>query len=528
MLLVPERQVVLLKHNHPEALHSVFPNARILLPETAAKAGGHNVAIFHGIEETKILNNMGINVPPPMLSYYSWPGKFTPFAHQKTTAAFLSQNPRCFCLNEMGLGKSASALWAADYLMEQRLVQKVLIVSPLSTLERVWRNEVFDVLMHRTAVVLHGSREKRLDLLNTDWEFAVINFDGLKIIADEVKKRKDINLVIVDEASNGYRNGSTARYKTFKKMLQPWMRLWLMTGTPCPNAPTDAWAMAKLVNPKNVPEYFGSFQRMTMHQVTQYKWQPNHEGYKLAYAAMQPGIRFRKEDCLDLPPVTWQKRDCELTQQQKDMYKEMHVLMETEAKQTTITAVNAADKINKLRQVLCGCIKDTLTGEYIELDYSPRLDVLLECIEEAGAKVIVIVPFKGIVQSLAQKVGKKYTCAVLNGDVSIKKRNEIIQAFKETPDPHVLLCHPKVMSHGLTLTEADTMIFYAPIYSNDEAQQVVERINRPGQTRKMSIIQLGGGHLEWNIYSLVESRKVGQESILNLYKQELSTKGRAK
>lgn len=521
MILVPEKHTILLKHRNPQSILSLIPRSRLLTNEVVNASDGHNIAVYHGIEETKLLRNIGASVPPPMLSYYDWPGRFTPFEHQKTTAAFLSQHYRAFCLNTMGLGKSASALWAADYLMTEGVVKRTLIVSPLSTLERVWQTEVFQILMHRVAVILHGSRQKRLDLLNTDWEFAVINFDGLRIIADEVAKRKDINLVIIDEASNGYRNHATGRYKTLKKMLQPWMRLWLMTGTPCPNAPTDAWATARLVNPGAVPEYFGSFQRMTMDQVSKFKWRPKPEGYQLAYAAMQPGIRFKKEDCLDLPPVMWQKRECQLSAEQKTAYNRMHVMMEAEAKTSTITAVNAADKINKLRQILCGAVKDTLTGEYITLDYRPRLDVLMECIEEAGAKVIVIVPFKGITYELEKEVSKLYTCAVLNGDVSPRKRNEIIKAFKETPDPHILLCHPKVMAHGLTLTEADMMIFYAPIYSNDEAQQVVERINRPGQTRNMTIIQIGASRLEWDIYRLLESRKIGQESILSLYKAEI-------
>lgn len=525
MIIVPEKRTVLIRHRDPHAIQTLIPKARVIPEEKLSVTDGHNMAIYHGVEETKLLRNLGADVPPPILSYYNWPGPYKPFDHQRHTAAFLSQHYRAFCLNEMGLGKSASALWAGDYLMQEHVIKRILIVSPLSTLEHTWQHEAFRLLMHRVTVVLHGSKQKRLDLLDTDWEIAIVNFDGVKIIADKIAKMKDIGLVIVDEASNGYRNASTARYKVFKTMIQPWMRLWLMTGTPCPNAPTDAWAMAKLVNPSSVPQYFGSFQRMTMDQVSQFKWKPKPEGYRLAYDAMQPGIRFKKSECLDLPPVTWQKRKCDLSDAQRDAYKKMHVLMETEAKHAVITAVNAADKLNKLRQILCGSIKDTDTGEYIDLDFAPRLDVLLECIAEAGAKVIVIVPFKGITYALEREVSKKYSCAVLNGDVPPKKRNEIIQSFKETSDPHVLLCHPKVMSHGLTLTEADTMIFYAPIFSNDEAQQVTERINRPGQKRKMTIIEMGATQLEWGIYSLVNERKVGQESILSLYKNELASKG---
>lgn len=420
-------------------------------------------------------------------------------------------------------GKSASALWAADYLMREGLVRRVLIVTPLSTLERVWSHESFKLLTHRKTVILHGNRDKRLALFNSDWELAVINFDGVKIIDELVTKDPTIDMVIVDEASNAYRNARTKRYKAFKAMLRKDMRLWLMTGTPCPTDPTDAWAQAKLVNPGGVPAYFGSFKRSTMTQVTQFKWLPRPEGYKIAYAAMQPAIRFKKEDCLTLPPVTYQQRDVELSKEQKDVYANMKKRLKAEAGENQLTAVNAADRLNKLRQICCGAVKDTETGEYIPLDFKPRLNVLLESIEDAGAKVIVIVPFKGIIYELATEVSKHHTVGVLNGDVTPKKRNEVLEAFKMTDSPHVLLCHPEVMAHGLTLTEADMMIFYAPIYSNELYQQVTERINRPGQKNKMTIVQLGANKLEWGIYKVIEDRKKGQDSILSLYREVMDS-----
>jgi SNF2 family DNA or RNA helicase len=185
---------------------------------------------------------------------------------------------------------------------------------------------------------------------------------------------------------------------------------------------------------------------------------------------------------------------------------------------TVITAVNAADRIGKMRQLLCGIIK-TGENEYEAIDFKPRLTLLLECIQEANAKVIVVVPFKGIIKFLEEEIAKTHSCAVLNGDVSPKKRNEIVSAFKHSKDPHVLLCHPKVMSHGLTLTEADTLIFYAPIYSNDEYQQVKDRINRPGQTRNMTIVRMAGHKLEWNIYKALDGKGLNQSSILDMYRE---------
>lgn len=502
---------LLLNLREPERVRRVIPKSRLV------NIDGHNFAVKHGVEEVKVLRNLGIDAPSPIEYYYDWPGRHVPFKHQIATSAFLTLHHRSFVLNEMGLGKTNSALWTADYLMAQGLIHKVLVISPLSTLERVWRDEIFSTLMHRTAVTLHGSRANRLKSLATDSDFYILNHDGVKIIGKEINARQDIDLVIIDEGSV-YRNAQSERYKKLRDMLRPDMRLWVMTGTPCPNDPTDAWALARLVNPANVPPYFTQWKRDTMMQLSTYKWVPRPESYQKAYDALQPGIRFKKSDCLDLPPLLIEDRECELTKSQTTALKSMAAEYAMEMNNgTVITAVNAADRVGKMRQVLCGCIK-TGEGEYFPLDFAPRISLLLECISEANAKVIVVVPFKGIIKYLEEEVAKHHTCAVLNGDVTAKKRNEIISQFKHSKDPHILLCHPKVMSHGLTLTEADTLIFYAPIYSNDEYQQVKDRINRPGQKRNMVIIRMAGHPIEWNIYKALDNKGLNQNSILEMYR----------
>lgn len=422
--------------------------------------------------------------------------------------------------------KTSSACWAADYLIDLGIVHKVLIVSPLSTLELVWKNELFDVCMHRTALVLHGSAEKRLENLARPVHFYIINPAGLKIIASEVIKRKDIDLIIVDEAAD-YRNAQTEQYEVLKKVSKN-KRLWLMTGAPCPNAPTDAWALARLVDPSRVPEYFSSFKRMTMNQISTYRWVPKEGSHKTAYDAMQPAIRFKKSDCLDLPPVTFVSRSCPLTKEQTAAYDAMKNHLVADASGVTLTAANAADKISKLRQILCGSIKDATTDSYVTIAHEPRLKVLQESIQQAAAKVLIIVPFKGIVRVLNDELqswhdknndGKR--CMMVNGDVSLTDRNRIFQDFRDDPSLNELVCHPKVMSHGLTLTQADMVIFYAPIYSNDQSGQVMDRINRPGQTRNMTILRIVANSLEQGIYAMLEGRRDTQASILELYRAEM-------
>lgn len=457
---------------------------------------------------------------------YHWPGPYKPFKHQVTTTNFLINNNRGFVLNDMGTGKTSSALWAMDYLLDRGDIRRALIVAPLSTLTRVWQDESFRLLTHRNTVLLYGAAPKRKRLYESDqWEIGIVNFDGVKILAEHIAHDPWLDLIVVDEAT-AYRNAQTQRFKLFQRLTKDIDRMWLMTGTPCPQEPTDAFALAKLIGNPDTPKFFGSFRRQTMRQITQFKWIPKPDGYKKAFNLLQPAVRFKKSECIDLPPVTEQEWVVSLTKQQLNAYKTMQKTMRLEWADSAgeLPAVNAADRINKLRQIACGVIRDTDTGEYLHINHKHRLVATLDAIEQASAKVIVVVPFKGIIHQLAREIGEHHSVAVINGDVSVKERNNIITAFRHTPDPHVLLVHPKVMSHGLTLVEADTMVFYAPIYSNEETRQIVERINRPGQTRKMTIIRLGATALEWDIYASVARRAEGENYLLNLYKSAAEEK----
>lgn len=520
-LIDKNTESVVLNTPDPLTLRDLLPRSKTLAHPD------YNFAAHHTLESTKVLRNLGYMIPAPIRHQYSWPGRYTPYEHQILMAEFLTLHRRCFNLSEMGTMKTNAALWAADWLMRTGRVRKVLIVSPLSTLESVWRDDIFDTLPHRTAAILHGSREKRLSYLSKDADFYILNHDGLKIpdVLAAVQKRPDIDLVIVDEAGM-FRNAASGKYKSLAKLVtsRPDMRLWLMTGTPCPNAPTDAWALAKLVSPERVPQYAGAFKTETMYKVSQFRWVPRVDAFEKAYAAMQPAIRFRKKDCIKLPPVVTVPHQAGMTKEQTAAMKQLKEHMVTQATNgAKITAANAADQINKMRQVLCGALKDPTTGDYIPLPHGPRLQTLLDAIESASAKVIVVVPFKGIIRLLEKELmAAGHTCAIVNGDVPMAKRSEIFKAFKTQRDPNVLLCHPAVMAHGLNLTEADMLIFYAPIYSNDEVEQVNERFNRAGQVRPMTIVRIAAHPMEWAIYKMTDTRKEAQNSILELYESVLT------
>jgi SNF2 family DNA or RNA helicase len=508
---------LLLKVPDPFAIRELLPKSKIL------NVGDHNIVIKLTNDSTRVLRNIGIECPSPITAFYDWPGKWKPYDHQQVMAEFMTMNRRCFNLSDMGAMKTAATLWAADWLMKTGSVRRALVCAPLSNLELTWMTELFTVLMHRTGVVVHGGREKRMKALETPADFYLINHDGIAIkeMWETIKRTPEINLIIVDEGSK-FRNPDTDKWRALDKMLRPDMRLWWLTGGPCPNAPTDVWAQCKLVNPIRVPKFAGAFKRSTMMQVATYKWQPRDDAYVTAYEAMQPAIRFKKKDVIDLPPMVTVNWQVKLSPEQKAAFKLMknEMFMEqTKADKAgqQILAVNAADQINKCRQILCGAIKGP-DGKYVHIPHKPRSDLLLDAIQSAAAKAVVIMPFKGILYEEEQALLKHYTVGVMNGDVTPPRRREIVNAFKNEKDPHVLLCHPQVMSHGLNLTEADVMVVYAPIYSNDDYTQMIERINRAGQKNKMTIIRFGAHPLEWEIYKSLDTRGTAQDNVLKLYR----------
>ena len=317
MLIVEQAQAIALKLNNPARVLESVPGSQEVTVQ------GQSIVITpHKVAAVRILRNLGIRAPSPILHYYDWPGRFTPYEHQKQTSAFLTLHQRGLVLNDIGTGKTQSALWAADFLIRKREVKKTLIISPLSTLERVWGDAIFMDLTKRRSVTLHGSAERRRKMLKTDADFYIVNHDGFQIIADECVGMFD--LCIVDEAAV-LRNPSTRRFKVFRRWMDrnPTIRLWLMTGTPTPNEPTDAWALAKLVNSPNLTKTFTGFREQVMMKIGQWKYVARPESIEIVQHILQPAIRYTRDECFDLPDTIIQTRQVDLTPEQKKHYNQM-------------------------------------------------------------------------------------------------------------------------------------------------------------------------------------------------------------
>ena len=146
-----ENRALLLKVRNPDRITTVIPKSKVL----SCDNGVSQVLVNWGLEEAIVLKNLKIkDVPSPINATYNWPGLYKPFDHQKVTSSFLTMHRKSFCFNEQGTGKTASTIWAADYLMTMGTIKRVLIVCPLSIMESAWRNDLFiDSLQGKVRVV---------------------------------------------------------------------------------------------------------------------------------------------------------------------------------------------------------------------------------------------------------------------------------------------------------------------------------------------------------------------------------------
>jgi SNF2 family DNA or RNA helicase len=210
-----------------------------------------------------------------------------------------------------------------------------------------------------------------------------------------------------------------------------------------------------------------------------------------------------------------------MTPQQAKYYKELKQEMLIEAAGEEITAVNAAVKLNKLLQIACGAVY-TDNREVVDFDAKSRLQAVKEVVEEASHKVLVFVPFTHTIHIINQYLTKHgIKCAIINGEVPVAKRSQIIKDFQEKTDPHVLIIQPQAASHGLTLTAADTIVWYAPVTSVETYLQANARINRPGQKNAMTVVHIKGSPIEGSLYSMLRSNIGNHEKIVELYRREL-------
>lgn len=476
------------------------------------------------MSQLESLRKMGVAVHPHITnSAYDWCGG-APFEIQKTTVELLTENQRAYALNSMGTGKTKCVLWAFDFLRRCYAAKRMLVVAPLSTLRFTWSREVLFTTPHLTCRVLHSyKRDNRFKLLAEDADIYIVNHDGLKIIADEVIRRKDIDVFCIDELAT-YRN-KTKRSLVAEKVAKAKDIVWGLTGAPMPNAPTDVWQQAKIITPTTVPKFWTTFRDQTMVRVNQFQWMPRRGSIETALQALKPNVRFTLDDIMELPPFISRRIDVPMGATQQKVYKAVQQDCYMFLKEGQITGVNAGAVMSKLLQISLGWVYAD-DGKTIHLDNHERNAALVDLIEMAEHKVLVFVPFVHALEGIKDVLDKaEIECETVSGSTSLTERDRIFREFQlgrqdGRPQLKALVAHPQCMSHGNTFTAASTVIWYGPITSTEIYDQANARVRRVGQTAKQLFLHLQATATEKHIYGLLTRHIKVQDALLQLLEDD--------
>jgi hypothetical protein len=468
---------------------------------------------------------------------YDWPGRVRPYTAQIVTANMLVLNPMCYVLNEMRTGKTLSSLWAADFLMRVYPGAKCLVLSTLSTLRDVWQMAITThFLGRRTCVVVHAHDDKaRFKRLSADVDFYLLNHDALRQgvsfekkhmrirgLAGELIRRRDICIVIVDEAS-AFKDGQTRRSKAGREIIARNKPVrWPMTGSPTPHKPTDIHGLRRLVDPNYIDRY-DHVRNLLMEPKGEWAWEPKEGAYEMAAQLLTPAIRFRAVDCFDAPAQTITRRRSLLSDEQKKHMKKLKeealtLLQRADGVVSKVSAANAGVLRSKSLQICSGAIYDD-QGAAHKLDCSDRLNVLDEIAEQAaGEKIIVLATFTSVLHMLHSHLGRD-SAVFVDGSIDAKDRTDLIHSFLTDPRKRFLVAQPEILKFGLDLSAASIIVWFGPTDKTETWIQANQRVCGPNQKKPTLVVCVSSHSIEDIVYDRLETKEDMQNVFLSLIEE---------
>lgn len=450
-----------------------------------------------------------------------FPFRLPPFSHQLKAFEISKDQEEFAYFMEMGTGKTKVGIDVASYLFMQDKINCVLITAPNGVHSQWIEEQVPEHIpenINYTGIVYRASKTSSIKEINriqsmpkNELIFVAFNIESLsnKKGIENIKKvlgsRKCIWLM---DESTRIKTPSSNRTKTALKLstMAPYRRI--MSGAPITNQYVDLYTQLKFLNQKilgfnsfytfrNYYCYMGGFENR---QIVGYKPDAVKElENKIATYA----FRITKEECLDLPEKIYTTRYVELTTDQKNAYKSIKQELDIElnkideAKNSEgsydTASLMAASKLMKMQQVICGhLITEDENGNKKTIDiHSNRIDVLMECIEEARGKVIIWSRFVRDIQKISEALKKnKIGFVAYYGDVKQTDRDENKKKFMTDSETKVFLAQPAAGGTGLNLAVASTVIYYSNDFNADTRWQSEDRAHRIGQKNNVTYIDL--------------------------------------
>ena len=438
--------------------------------------------------------------------------KTKPYAHQ-LKALEMSWNKEVFAyFMEMGTGKSKVLLDNIAMLYDRGKINGALIVAPKGVYKNWYDSEIPTHLpdhVQNKAVLwqsLIGQKQKlklnSLFKVEIDLHILIMNveaFSTKKGVEFATKFLTSHNALFAIDESTTIKNPGAKRTKNILKLSKEGKYRRILTGSPVTKSPLDLYTQCHFLDSYLLDHssYYTFRTRYAIMRTANFSGRSvqvvvgYHNLEELTEKLRAFSYRVLKDDCLDLPPKTFMKRTIQLTPEQNKVYQQMKQMALAEMNGKMITTATALTQLMRLHQITCGHFK--ADDDSIQEIKNNRITELMDVLEEVEGKAVIWAHYRHDIATIVREIEKKYPMSVVTyyGNTSTDDRQKAIKKIQD-PESKVrfLVGTPQTGGYGITLTGASTMIYYSNGYDLEKRQQSEARIDRIGQEKPMTYIDI--------------------------------------
>jgi SNF2 family DNA or RNA helicase len=439
--------------------------------------------------------------------------KTKPFAHQ-LKALEMSWDKKVFAyFMEMGTGKSKVLIDNMSILYDKGHINGALIIAPKGVYKNWFDSEIPTHMpnhIEKTMVLWESSagksKEKELDTLfksSFDLHILIMNVEALSTKKGKQFAEKFLNchktLMAIDESTT-IKNPGAIRTKTIIGLGKHVLYKRILTGSPVTKSPLDLYTQCWFLDPWLLDQqsYYSFRTRYALTRKINVSGRQVEivVGYRnlgeLSEKLKPFSHRVLKDDCLDLPPKTYMKRTIQLSEEQSKVYRQMKDIALATLNGKMTTTHNVITQLMRLHQITCGHFKsDDGTTQTLK---SNRLDELMDVLSEMEGKAVIWAHYRYDIEVIVEAIKKEYgdkSVVTYYGDTSTDDRQKAIKLIQDPKsEVRFIVGTPQTGGYGITLTGASTMIYYSNGYDLEKRQQSEARIDRIGQTKNMTYIDI--------------------------------------
>jgi SNF2 family DNA or RNA helicase len=436
--------------------------------------------------------------------------KSKPFAHQ-LKALEMSWDKKVFAyFMEMGTGKSKVLIDNIAMLYDKGKINGALIIAPKGVY-KTWHDEqIPDHLPEHIEKKIglwqsnpDAKDMKQLFESSHDLHILIMNVEAFSTKKGKTFAAKFLSchqsMMAIDESTT-IKNPTAIRSKTIVDLGKHVAYKRILTGSPVTKSPLDLYNQCFFLDPwlLNQQSYYAFRTRYAICKKINVNGRQIEivAGYRnlgeLSEQLKPFSFRCLKDDCLDLPEKTYMKRVIQLTEEQQKVYDQMKKLALAELNGKLTTTVNAITQIMRLHQITCGHFKSD-DGSTQTLK-SNRLDQLLDVLSEMEGKAVIWAHYRYDIEVIVEAIKKEYgdkSVVTYFGDTSTDDRQKAIKSIQDPNSPvRFIVGTPQTGGYGITLTGASTMIYYSNGYDLEKRQQSEARIDRIGQMKNMTYVDI--------------------------------------